>query len=89
MNTALDLNPDSDLDRVAEIAYGIAERIRDEDPRRLYNELVNLCHRHPAKAAQIVMAFAAWFDPDEHTEVLWARVRGIAAARTAAMRVAS
>ncbi len=88
MTAALDLRPDPDLDHVAEITYGIAERIRDEDPRRLFNELVNLCARHPAKAAQVVMTFAAWFDPEDTTEVLWARVRGITAARTAALRVA-
>lgn len=74
-----DRDPDPDLDNVADIAFAIAEKIRDEDPRRLFDELTHLCRNHPAKAAQIVMAFAAWFDPETPVGVLWERVAGITA----------
>lgn len=74
-----DLAPDHDLDRVAEIAYRTTEKLREE-PHRLYGELVNLWHQHPAKAAQITMALAAWFDPNTPMSVLGNRVEAIGAA---------
>ena len=74
-----DMQPDPDLDRVAEIALNVHERLRDE-PTQLYGELVNLWQHHPAKAAQVTMCLAAWFDPDTPTSVLWARVEAIAGA---------
>ena len=83
MKRQIDLIPDPDLDNVAEIAFEIAGRIREYDPRRLFDELTNLCHEHPAKAAQLVMTYAAWFDPDQPVRQLWDRVAGITADRTA------
>ncbi|WP_081392242.1 hypothetical protein [Mycolicibacterium fortuitum] len=74
---AVDLTPDPNLDRVADIALGMAVKIRDEDPRRLYSELVALAQQHPAKAAQVTMCLAAWLDPDTSTSTLWARVEAI------------
>lgn len=76
----IDWAPDPDLDRVAEIALGIAEKIREDDPCRLYGELSYLAYRHPAKLAQIAMCLAAWFNPNEPVRCLWERVESIAAA---------
>lgn len=82
MRRKLDRSPDSDLNNVADIAVGIAEKIRDHDPRRLFDELTALCRWHPAKAAQLIMTFAAWFDPDVPVQTLWQRVDAITADRT-------
>lgn len=80
----IDWTPDSNLHRVARFAAELADRIRDEDPRELFEELANLCHRHPAKAAQMLMAHAAWFDPEQTTAQLVARAESISEARLAA-----
>lgn len=74
---SVDLSPDPNLDRVGRIAAQLGERIRDEDPRQMYEELVALCARQPAKAAQLIMTFAIWFDPDEDNDELVARARRI------------
>ena len=80
----IDWTPDSNLHRVARFAAELADRIREEDPRELYEELTSLCHRHPAKATQMLMALAAWFDPDQTTAQLVARAESISEARLAA-----
>lgn len=77
----VDYAPEDNLNRVATRAAALADRIRDEDPRELFDELVGLCAGHPAKAAQLLMAFAAWFDPEEETGVLVSRARAITNAR--------
>lgn len=82
MTTRVDYAPDPDLDQVASVAFGVAEKIRDDDPRRLFDELTRLCRRHPAKAAQLLMTYAAWFDPETPVHTLWARVQDITADRT-------
>lgn len=74
-----DLTPDPNLDRVGRIAANLGDRIRGEDPRHMYDELVRLCANHPAKAAQLIMCFAAWFDPDEEVDELVSRARTITA----------
>ncbi|KLO25875.1 hypothetical protein ABW16_21400 [Mycolicibacter heraklionensis] len=68
-----DYAADPDLDRVADIAAGLHERLVD-DPGRLFDELVNLWASHPAKAAQVTMCLVAWFDPDATCSQLWHRV---------------
>ncbi|OMB79231.1 hypothetical protein [Mycolicibacterium conceptionense] len=55
----LDLAPEADVDRVAEAALLVTDRLTDP---QLYFELVDLCRDHPAKAAQIIMCLAAWHD---------------------------
>ena len=75
----IDLNPDANIDRVARIAAELGERIRDEDPQTMYDELVALCQFHPAKAAQLIMCHAAWFNPDETVSTLVARAQSITA----------
>lgn len=77
----LDTAPDPDLDNVATIAIGVAERIRDDDPRKLYDELVSLAYWHPAKTAQLIMALAAWFDVEESTKVLRKRMNDVTKAQ--------
>ncbi|AGI12994.1 hypothetical protein PBI_BUTTERS_47 [Mycobacterium phage Butters] len=85
----IDMTPETSLDRVANIAIDVAEKIREDDPRRLYAELVNLAQWHPAKAAQITMALAAFFNPDEGIDTLRRRVEAITAPRHHVMRAAS
>lgn len=77
----MDVTPEPDLDRVAQIAAGIAEKLRDDDLRELHNELAGLCRWHPSKAAQLITCLAAWLDPDTPCSVLWARVESIAIQR--------
>lgn len=79
----IDWTPDPNLHRVARFAAELADRIREENPRELFEELAGLCHRHPAKAAQMLMAHAAWFDPDQTTAQLVARAESITEARVA------
>lgn len=69
----IDYHTDPDLDRVAEIAAGLHERLVG-DPLELFGELVSLCADHPAKAAQVIMCLTAWFDPDLPCSELWRRV---------------
>lgn len=78
----IDYKPDHDLDRVAGIAVDLGERVREEDPRRMYDDLVDLCAKHPAKAAQLIMCFAVWFDPNTTTSELIARAQEVSGART-------
>ncbi|AIT14552.1 hypothetical protein SEA_TAPIOCA_46 [Mycobacterium phage Tapioca] len=85
----IDMTPESSLERVANIAIDVAEKIREDDPRRLYAELVNLAQWHPAKAAQVTMALAAFFNPDEGTATLRRRVEAITAHRCRVIGVAS
>lgn len=70
MSAHIDRQPDGDLDRVARIAAELGERIRTDDTSRMYEELVELCANHPMKAAQLLMVFAVWFDPNVRTSVL-------------------
>lgn len=72
-----DFTADSDLDRIADIAVGLHERLIN-CPDQLFSELVALCVQHPAKAAQIVMCLVSWFDPDVPCSVLWRRVEQLA-----------
>lgn len=74
------------MDALAEYAYSIAEKIRDEDTNRLFEELTSLAQWHPAKAAQVIMALAAWFDPGTTTALLWNRVEAISEDRRNALR---
>jgi hypothetical protein len=83
---SIDMAPDPDLDRVAQIAFEISERLREEDLAKLNRELVNLCRFHPVKSAQIITALAAWLDPETPTTVLWERCEAITASRVEAVR---
>jgi hypothetical protein len=77
----IDMTAEGDLDTVAQIAFEISEKLREEDLAELNRELVNLCRFHPVKSAQIITALAAWLDPETPTTVLWDRVESITASR--------
>lgn len=70
---SIDMSPEPDLDKVAEIAAGLHERLI-ENPVELHNQLVNLWAKHPVKAAQVTTCLVAWFDPDTPCSELWRRV---------------
>lgn len=80
----IDMNPEQDMDALAEIAYELAERVRDDDPHVMRAELQRLCVEHPVKAAQVVMVLAVWFDPETTTTELWERVNSVARSRVRA-----
>lgn len=77
----IDLTPEPNVHVVANYASELGERIREEDPRQMFDHLVALCRWHPAKAAQLLMTLAAWFDPDTPTSVLTSRAEAITASR--------
>lgn len=82
----IDLALEPDVDTVAQVAYEISERLREEDLAELHDELVGLCRHHPRKAAQVITCLAAWLDPRTHTAVLWERVESITRHRTRVSR---
>lgn len=77
----VDHSLDPDLDRVAQIALDLVEKIRDEDPRRMFEQLCLLAELHPAKYAQITMALTAFVNPDESSGELIDRVWAITDSR--------
>lgn len=81
--TVTDWAPEADLHLVARYAAELGERIREENPAQMFNTLAHFAHDHPAKAAQMLMCFAAWFDPDETTATLTARAAAITQSRVA------
>lgn len=85
--SAVDFTPDPNLHRVAGIAVDLAERIREEDPREVFDELMTLWHRHPAKAAQLTMTLAVWLDPATPVSVLTGRAERVAANRVELVRM--
>ncbi|SHV90629.1 Uncharacterised protein [Mycobacteroides abscessus subsp. abscessus] len=73
----MDQSYETDLDRVAEDALDLVGRLREDDPRRVFEQLRLLAELHPAKYAQIAMALAAFVNPDEGTVALRRRVDAI------------
>lgn len=84
--STIDPTPDPNLDRVGRYAINLAERIRDEDPREMYDDMQHFAHHHPAKCAQIIMALAALVDPTERPYTMAARVEAITASRVEHVR---
>jgi hypothetical protein len=80
------LTAERDLDRLAETALTLVDRIRDDDPNRLRNELEGLCTWHPVKAAQLIMCYLAWFDPELNTAQLGNRAMAVAEDGTQLLR---
>ncbi|SKS43599.1 Uncharacterised protein [Mycobacteroides abscessus subsp. abscessus] len=66
---------------MAEDALDLVERLREDDPRRVFEQLRLLAELHPARYAQIAMALAAFVNPDEGTVALQRRVDAIAESR--------
>lgn len=83
----IDMAPETDLDRVAQIAYELAERLREEDLAELHQHLIDLCRDHPVKSAQLITCLAAWLDPETPTAVLWERVESVTQSRVEAVRI--
>lgn len=77
----VDAEWEPDPEVVAEKAMVFVERVREDDPAMVFAEVQALCQWHPAKAAQVLITLAAWFNPDESTESLVRRVQSISAAR--------
>ncbi|GGG04436.1 hypothetical protein GCM10007304_18180 [Rhodococcoides trifolii] len=78
--------PDTVHDRIADDALALAVAIRDEDPVKLYNSLILKCRNQPEKAAQIMMALAAFTPVDEPVLSTIHRVEAIVDARVAVVR---
>ena len=81
--TGTDWAPECNLHLVARDAAELGERIREEDLREIFDDLQEMAHRQPAKTAQLIMCFAAWFNPDDTTETLTRRAESITQARVA------
>lgn len=82
MTRTVDQSLESDLDKVSSICIDMSLRIREEDPRRLFDEFAYLCEWHPRKAAQLLQCFSALVDPDTSQSELEARVWAITEARS-------
>lgn len=79
--TGIDWKPEPDLHLVARDAAELGERIREEDLRGIFEQLQAQAHLRPARTAQMLMCFAAWFNPEETTETLTRRAESITRAR--------
>jgi hypothetical protein len=64
-------------DAIAAEAIRLADKIRT-DPRELHEDLAQWCRDEPEKAAQVLMCFAAWTDPDD-PEALADRAEAVSA----------
>lgn len=71
-----------DVEDVAQAAHVLSLLIRDIDPAELLTQLTDLNRRSPVWMAQIVMALAAWTNPDESESVRGDRVEAISKWRT-------
>lgn len=70
-------------DDIAAAAIRIADDIRTKPTAALHEQLVKWCAEQPAQAAQVLMCFAAWTDPDD-PETLADRAESVAAASAVA-----
>ena len=68
----------SDVDDVATFAHQVCEDIRESDTRALHDRLTVECARRPGQMAQVLMALAAWVNPDERITARLDRVERIA-----------
>lgn len=76
-----EMTPETNVHTLARYAADLSERIRDEDPEEMRAALIELCAEHPVKAAQLLMVFAAWVDPDEPVQRRVSRVEAISRPR--------
>lgn len=83
----IDWTIEPDPGRVGDIALDLAERIRDEDPREIFDEVTNLAHRHPRRFAQLLVSLAALVDPSESLERMNQRLAGVVANRVEVVRL--
>lgn len=73
----------ADTDEIADFAHNVCEEVRESDTRALHDHLTDQCMRSPAQMAQVLMALAAWVDPDEPLSARTARVERIAQVKVA------
>ncbi|MBF6459835.1 hypothetical protein IU433_12385 [Nocardia puris] len=71
----------TDHDETAAEALALVEELRDRAPLAMYQRVAAHCRRDPERMAQVLMALAAFVDPDEPLSTLIARVEAIAAPR--------
>lgn len=57
----------TDLDPFAADALSLCVQVRATDPWRTYRTLAQQCHRDPERMAQLLMALAAFVDPETST----------------------
>lgn len=83
----MNIELDPDLDQIADDALEFAVRIREEDPRRVFEDVMRLVTRQPGRATQILLALAAFANPDEGVDSLSRRVWAITDARVERIRL--
>ncbi|OHU29065.1 hypothetical protein BKG78_23645 [Mycobacteroides chelonae] len=64
-------------------AFALIDKVREDDPNGVFEELRLLAELHPAKYAQVAMVLAAFVDPGEGTAALLRRADAIADSRIA------
>lgn len=67
-----------EVDEVAKVAAGLVDDVRTLHGPSLLNQLAELIANAPIFAGQVLMALAAWVDPDEPADERTARLREIA-----------
>lgn len=72
-----------DIERIAQRAACICDDVREVDPKVVLSILAQQCEADPLVMAQLIMALAAWVDPDESLEQRGRRVEAITAPRLA------
>ncbi|PPJ31876.1 hypothetical protein C5E45_32825 [Nocardia nova] len=78
-----------DLDQCAADALELCALVRQRDPKRMYSHLAIQCYRDPERMAQIMMALAAFVDPETSTTGALRRIldAAVAGRRQGAPRV--
>ncbi|WP_407107842.1 hypothetical protein [Rhodococcus aetherivorans] len=67
------------FEHIARDAQALVDDVRSVDPREVLREVMTQCEAAPLRMAQIVMALAAWVDPDETISARGARIEAITA----------
>ncbi|MBF6332446.1 hypothetical protein [Nocardia transvalensis] len=71
------------VETIATTAHLVTLAIRDIAPQDLYTVLVTVAGKRPERLVQVMMALAAWVDPDEPITVRHNRVYRITTSRVA------
>ncbi|WP_237112577.1 hypothetical protein [Mycobacteroides abscessus] len=77
----VDYSLEADIMHVAQVAFGMVSKIREDDLQTVFDQLQVLAELHPSKYAQITMALAAFVNPEEGTATLLERAERIADSR--------
>lgn len=84
---SVDWSHDPDPGRVGDAVIELAERVRDEDLRAIYEELREFARRYPGRAAQMLVASAALIDLTEGDDVMNQRLAAVVANRVELVRL--